>query len=124
VLVTLTPTERREIENALSAVEPVSRTAAVVLRRVLEAAPPSVPDEPGAFASVGRTARFFGVTAQTIRNWIDKGLIRAYVTPAGTRLVSTDGWENVRAFRRAGRRNPGSMTEEQVATAIEHLRDG
>ena len=120
MLVTLTPTERRELENALSAVEPVSRTAAVVLRRVgrrVEVAEV----KPALLECFGDV---FGVTAQTIRNWIDKGLIRAYVTPAGTRLVSTDGWENVRAFRRAGRRNPGSMTEEQVATAIEHLRDG
>jgi hypothetical protein len=123
VFVTLTPTERREVESALARIEPVSKTAAVVLRRVLDSAPPAGSDDPVVYASVGRAARFYGVTSQTIRNWIDRGLIPAHVTPGGTRLISTEGWDRVRAFRRAGRRNPGSMTEEQVAYVVEHFRD-
>jgi hypothetical protein len=122
VFVTLTPTERQEVESALPAIEPVSPTAAVVLRRVLESAPPPTGNEaPAGYVSVGRAARFFYVTSQTIRNWIDKGFLDAYVTPGGTRLVSTHGWDDVRRFRRAGPR--GTMTDEQVAYVIEHMRD-
>jgi excisionase family DNA binding protein len=75
------------------------------------------------YASISEAARVFGVTTQTIRNWIDKGLLAAYVTPAGTRKVRREGLERVVAFR-ARPRPPGpTYSDAEIAEIIEHMRD-
>lgn len=39
--------------------------------------------------------KVFNLNAQTYRNWVDKGIIRAVVTPSGTRLYNTDDVKSV-----------------------------
>jgi hypothetical protein len=134
VLIDLTPRERREVEAALPAIAPVNETVAAVLRRLLEAggqaqfgdrpaAPGDRPtDEAAAYVGVGEAARFFGVTSQTIRNWADKGLLAADVTPAGTRLIPALALQRARAFLDAPRPGP-RFSEVEIAQIVEHLRD-
>jgi hypothetical protein len=127
VLFDLTPRERREVEAALPAIAPVNETVAVVLRRLLEAGGQAAPsdrptDEAAAYVSVGEAARFFGVTSQTIRNWADKGLLAADVTPAGTRLIPAVALRRARAFLDAPRPGP-RFSEAEIAQIVEHMRD-
>ena len=135
MLIDLTPRERREVEAALPAIAPVNETVAGVLRRLLEAGgqaafgdrPAALGDhrpaeDAEAYVSVGEAARFFGVTSQTIRNWADRGLLAADVTPAGTRLIPAVALQRARAFRDAPR--PGRrFSEAEIAQIIEHMRD-
>jgi hypothetical protein len=126
VLINLTPQERMEVEAALPAILPVSETAAEILQRVLNADPTSPRRATGPadqYASIGEAAKVFGVTTQSIRNWIDKGLMRAYVTPAGTRKVLREGLDRVAEFN-ARPRPPGpTYSEAEIADIIEHMRD-
>jgi len=135
VLFDLTPRERREVEAALPAIGPVNETVAAVLRRLLEAGgqasfsdrPATLgehrpTDEAAAYVSVGEAARFFGVTSQTIRNWADKGLLAADVTPAGTRLIPALALQRARAFLDAPRPGP-RFSEAEIAQIVEHMRD-
>ncbi len=128
VFIDLSPQERREVEAALPTIAPVSGAAADVLRRVLSADPTGTgierATEPAeAYASMSETAKVFGVTTQTIRNWIDKGLLAAYVTPAGTRRVPSYILERVADFN-ARPRPPGpTYSDAEIAEIIEHMRD-
>ena len=128
VFIDLTPQERREVEAALPAIGPVSGVAADVLRRVLNADVSGTgirratgPAE--AYASIGEAAGVFGVTTQTIRNWGDKGLLAAYVTPAGTRRVRRESLDRVRAFRAVPRPPVPTYSDAEVVEIIEHMRD-
>ena len=128
VFIDLTPRERSEVEAALPAIAPVSGTAAEVLRRVLDADPtrPDIRHATGPaeeYASISEAARVFGVTTQTIRNWIDKGLLAAYVTPAGTRKVRREGLDRVKAFRAVPRPPGPTFSDAEIADFIEHMRD-
>ena len=127
MLFDLTPRERREVEAALPAIAPVNETVAVVLRRLLQAGSQAAPsdrptDDVAAYVSVGEAARFFGVTSQTIRNWADKGLLAADVTPAGTRLIPALALQRARAFLDAPRPGP-RFGEAELAQIVEHIRD-
>jgi hypothetical protein len=128
VFIDLTPQERREVEAALPAIVPVSVAAAEVLRRVLDTNPggngirrATGPAE--AYASISEAAKVFGVTTQSIRNWIDKGLLAAYVTPAGTRKVRREGLDRVKAFRAVPRPPGPTFSDAEIADFIEHMRD-
>jgi excisionase family DNA binding protein len=116
------------VEGALPAIAPVSGAAADVLRRVLSADQSGTGIERATgpaeeYASISEAAKVFGVTTQSIRNWIDKGLLAAYVTPAGTRRVRREGLERVAAFR-ARPRPPGpTYSDAEIAEIIEHMRD-
>jgi excisionase family DNA binding protein len=127
VFIDLTPHERREVEAALPAIAPVSGVAAEVLRRVLEADPvgavgEEVVEPAEAYASMSEAARVFGVTTQTIRNWVDKGLLTAHITPAGTRRVPRSVLERVAAFNASPRPGP-KFSDAQIGAIIEHMRD-
>jgi len=128
VFIDLSPQERREVEAALPAIAPVSGAAADVLRRVLSADQSGTGIERAngpaeAYASMSETARVFGVTTQTIRNWVDKGLLTAHVTPAGTRRVPRYILERVAEFN-ARPRPPGpTYSDAEIAEIIEHMRD-
>jgi DNA-binding transcriptional MerR regulator len=88
-----------------------------------QAAPSDRPtDEAAAYVSVGEAAKFFGVTSQTIRNWADKGLLAADVTPAGTRLIPAVALQRARAFLDAPRPGP-RFSEAEIAQIVEHMRD-
>ena len=128
VFIDLTPRERSEVEAALPAIAPISGTAAEVLQRVLDADPsrPGIRRATGPaeeYASISEAARVFGVTTQTIRNWIDKGLLAAYVTPAGTRKVRREGLDRVKAFRAVPRPPGPTFSDAEIAEIIEHMRD-
>jgi MerR family regulatory protein len=122
----LTPQERNEVEAALPAITPVSGVAADVLQRMLDAdpiAPRRATGPADQYASISEAAKVFGVTTQSIRNWIDKGLLAAYLTPAGTRKVRREGLERVKAFR-ARPRPPGpTYSDAEIDDIIEHMRD-
>lgn len=131
----LTPRERREVEAALPAIAPVNETVAAVLRRLLEAGAQASFDDRSAtlgehrpavdaeaYVGVGEAAKFFGVTSQTIRNWADKGLLAADVTPAGTRLIPALALQRARAFLDAPRPGP-RFSEAEIAQIVEHMRD-
>ena len=128
VVIDLSPQERREVEAALPAIAPVSGAAADVLRRVLSADQSGTGIERAtgpaeAYASIGEAAKVFGVTTQSIRNWIDKGLLAAYVTPAGTRKVRREGLDRVKAFRAVPRPPGPTFSDAEIADFIEHMRD-
>ena len=63
------------------------------------------------------------MTTQSIRNWIDKGLLTAYVTPAGTRKVRREGLERVKAFRAIPRPPGPTYSDAETDDIIEHMRD-
>ena len=128
VVIDLSPQERREVEAALPAIAPVSGAAADVLRRVLSADQSGTGIERAtgpaeAYASISEAAKVFGVTTQSIRNWIDKGLLAAYVTPAGTRKVRREGLDRVKAFRAVPRPPGPTFSDAEIADFIEHMRD-
>jgi excisionase family DNA binding protein len=127
VFIDLTPHERREVEAALPAIAPISGAAADVLRRVLVgdqngAGTEHLAESPEAYASISEAARVFCVTPQTIRNWVDKGLLRAYRTPAGTRRISREALQRVAAFRASPRPGP-KFSDAEIDEIIEHMRD-
>ena len=127
MFIDLTPHERREVEAALPAIAPISGAAADVLRRVLvadqsDASSEHLAEPPVAYASISEAARVFCVTPQTIRNWVDKGLLRAYRTPAGTRRISRETLERVAAFNASPRPGP-KFSDAEIDDIIEHMRD-
>ncbi len=60
-----------------------------------------------ALLNVGDAAAYLGVSAGSLRNWSDQGLVAVYRTPGGQRRYARDDLDE---FIRSMRQPPGSRT--------------
>ena len=73
---TLTEQEKKTVRSALPAIDRTSPEAAAVIRRILRSNAALKKSQNGSpFVSVHEVAVAFLVTDQTIRNWVDQGLL-------------------------------------------------
>lgn len=73
---TLTEQEEKTIRSALPAIGRTSPEAAAVIRKILRSSAASQKSQDTSpFVSVHEVAMAFSVTDQTIRNWVDQGLL-------------------------------------------------
>jgi excisionase family DNA binding protein len=63
--------------------------------------------------NVGQAAAYLGVSAASLRNWANQGLVPVYRTPGGQRRFSTSDLDG---FMRS-MREPSSANGQQVAAA-------
>ena len=77
--------------------------------------------------SIGVVARFFGVTAQTIRNWAEKGHFDVVYTLGGHRRYDTEKIEEMKNEERRKTiiyaRVSGHDQKEDLHRQIEELKD-
>lgn len=91
---TLSRADREQIEAALPTWSDSSPEAAEVLRRLLAALEASESD----YCSTGEAAQVFGVTQQTIRNWVDRGWLPGSRVERGHRLIPSAAVEKAAGF--------------------------
>lgn len=90
----LSQTDREQIEAALPSWSDSSPEAAAALRRLLEALQASAAD----FCSTGEAAQVFGVTQQTVRNWVDRGWLPGSRLEGGHRMIPRAAVERAAGF--------------------------
>ena len=92
----LTAADAAELESAASDLEQSRPAAALLIRRLVRAATGARRD----YVTTGTAARFFGVTEQTVRNWIDRGWLPARrLRPLGRRQIPVEALRAVEQFR-------------------------
>jgi transposase-like protein len=113
----MTDDERSLLLDALPTVKRENPRAEEIIRRLitavdgLSAAP--------AHVSISEAARIFGVTTQTVRNWVDRGwILGAWKTPAGTRMIPRAALASAEAIARPRPTVP-RMTPEEIQEVIE-----
>ncbi|MDQ3609505.1 MAG: helix-turn-helix domain-containing protein [Actinomycetota bacterium] len=72
-------------------------------------APPTVP--------IAVAAQRLGVHENTVRNWIDRGLLHGYLTPTGRRKLRLDSVERLEREMFGVPSPPVELTEPQVSPA-------
>lgn len=114
----LTREEIREVQAALPKFRRADPVAAAIVRRLVRAARPA--KQP--YASVSEAARVFGVTDQTIRNWVDRGWIASEPRIGrGPRRISRSLVERAAAFAEPPEGVP-LLDDDQLQARLEHRR--
>lgn len=103
------------IEETIDAVvgRRVREELAAFERRILAVVKPQTPSEFLSFTAAGKVA---GVHKETIRRWIDKGLLREYRPAGGYPRVRRDELERALAAKPEAAR--AALSAEQMADAI------
>lgn len=116
----ITDDERTLLLDTLPAVKRENPRAEEIIRRLLTAVD-GLSAAP-AHVSITEAAKTFGVTTQTVRNWVDRGWIPgAWKTPSGTRMIPRSALASAEAIARP-RPPVVSMTPEEVQAVIEAPR--
>jgi excisionase family DNA binding protein len=90
----LSRSDRAQIEAALPSWSDSSPEAADALRRLLDILRASESD----FCSTGEAAQVFGVTQQTVRNWVDRGWLPGSRLESGHRMIPRVAVERAARF--------------------------
>ena len=118
----LTREEIREVQAALPKFRRADPVAAAIVRRLVRAARPA--KQP--YASVSEAARVFGVTDQTIRNWVDRGWIavgsRLSRESAGVHDASRD--RSLSERRRLRNHRKGCRSSTTISSRLDWSTDG
>lgn len=115
----LTAADATELESAASELERSRPTAAFLIRQLIRAATDARRDH----VTTGTAARFFGVSEQTVRNWIDRGWLPARrLHPLGRRQIPVEALRPVRQFRASRQALVKVRMDEGEAEAV--LRAG
>lgn len=114
---TLSGSDRRQIEEALPGWASSSPEAADALRRLLDALQASESE----FCSTGEAAQVFGVTQQTIRNWVDRGWLPGSRLEQGHRMIPRAAVEKAARFL-APPPQRAELTDEDLAALTQGSR--
>ncbi len=99
VQVAMSPTEAEELNQAADEIEARFPTAAALLRRQ-GAVSRTEPDD---FLSPQEVAELLGVTAQTVRNWVDRGWLESRRIGVNRRQIPRTALAAVVEFRTSRR---------------------
>ena len=113
----LTDQDRQTVKAVMPRIRRESPEAARIIDRLIRAVASGVSVEAAPYVSVTEAAATFGVTAQTVRNWADRGWLPCERTFSGTRRIPRSALASAQALARPRPRVP-DMTPDQTAAII------
>ena len=116
----LTDEDEQTINDALPAIRRSSPQAAKLIRRLVLAYRTGRVTDTSSYARIAEVAAAFGVTEQTIRNWVDREWLPSQRTLTGRRKIP----RSVLASAQALRRRPATrdLTPDQIAAIVDAPR--
>jgi hypothetical protein len=119
----LTPEERSTLAAALPSIRRAAPDAAGVIARLVDDAAGLEAAHVRRYVSIAEVATAFNVTAQTIRNWADRGWLPCERTPAGTRRIPRSVLASYEALNRPRPVAP-ELTPLQIEATLNAPRRG
>lgn len=113
----LTEEEEQAITQALPAIRRTSPEAAKLIRRLVRAYRNGKVVDASTYAPIAEVAATFGVTDQTIRNWVDRGWLPSQRTVTGRRKIPRTVLASAQALRRTRPASP-DLSAEQIEAII------
>ena len=113
----LTDEEEQAITQALPAIRRTSPEAAKVISRLVSAYRNGKVVEASTYAPIAEVAAAFGVSDQTIRNWVDRGWLPSQRTITGRRKIPRTVLASAQALRRTRPATP-DLSAEQIEAII------
>lgn len=112
-----TDEDEQTIAEALPALRRTSPEAAKLIRRLVTAFRAGRVADASTYAPIGEVAATFGVTNQTIRNWVDRGWLPSQRTMTGRRKIPRTVLASAQALRRPRPAIP-ELSPEQIAAIV------
>ena len=113
----LTDEEEQAITQALPAIRRTSPEAAKLISRLVSAYRNGKVVEASTYAPIAEVAAAFGVSDQTIRNWVDRGWLPSQRTITGRRKIPRTVLASAQALRRTRPATP-DLSAEQIEAII------
>lgn len=113
----LTDEEEQAITDALPAIRRTSPEAAKLIRRLVTAYRSGRVADASTYAPIAEVAATFGVTEQTIRNWVDRGWLPSQRTMTGRRKIPRTVLASAQALRRTRPASP-DLSAEQIEAIV------
>jgi excisionase family DNA binding protein len=121
----LTDEEKQVVRNALPALKKTDPRAAIVVSRLVRSASRPATTPTRTYLTVSEVATAFGVTDQTVRNWVDRGWLPAErPLGRGARRIPRSVLASVRALSRTRPPVPERTPEEVEAILSAPRRAG